>query len=49
MVQSGAPKCLWDLCLECETYIHSHTAHDIFSLNGQVPKTIVCGETVDII
>ena len=48
MVQSGAPKYLWDHCLEREAYIRSHTAHDIFSLNGQVPGTIVSGETADI-
>ena len=29
-------------------YIRSHTALDIFSLNGQVPETIVSGETADI-
>jgi hypothetical protein len=48
MVRSGAPKCLWDHCLEREAYIRSNTAHDIFSLNGQVPETIVSGETADI-
>ena len=48
MVWSGAPKCLWDHCLECEAYIRSHTAHDICSLNGQVPETLVSGETADI-
>ena len=48
MVCSGAPKCLWDHCLECEAYICSHTTNDIFSLNGQVPETIVSGKTVDI-
>ena len=34
MVQSGALRCLWDHCLERESYICSHTALDIFSLNG---------------
>jgi hypothetical protein len=34
--------------LEREAYIRSNTAHDIFSLNGQVPETIVSGETADI-
>jgi hypothetical protein len=34
--------------LERESYIRSHTALDIFSLNGQVPETIVSGETADI-
>ena len=48
MVRSGAPKHLWDHCLEREEYIRSHTANDIFSLNGQVPETVVSGETADI-
>ena len=48
MVRSSAPRCLWDHCLERESYIRSHTALDIFSLNGQVPETIVSGETADI-
>ncbi|KAI2504427.1 Reverse transcriptase (RNA-dependent DNA polymerase) [Fragilaria crotonensis] len=48
MVKSGAPKRLWDDCLEREAYIRSHTAHDIYRLNGQVPETVVSGETADI-
>ena len=48
MVRSGAPKRLWDDCLEREAYVRSHTAHDIYRLNGQVPETLVSGETVDI-
>ena len=43
MVQSSAPRCLWDHCLDRESYIRSHTALDIFSLNGQVPETIISG------
>ncbi|KAI2490354.1 Reverse transcriptase (RNA-dependent DNA polymerase) [Fragilaria crotonensis] len=48
MVRSGAPKRLWDDCLEREAYVRSMTAHDIYKLNGQVPETIVSGETADI-
>jgi hypothetical protein len=49
MVRSGAPKRLWDDCLEREAYIRSLTAHDdIYKLNGQVPETIVRCETADI-
>ena len=48
MVRSGAPKRLWDDCIEREAYIRSHTAHNIFSLKGQVPETVVSGETADI-
>ena len=48
MVRSGAPKRLWDDCLEREAYIRSLTAHDIYKLNGEVPETLVSGETADI-
>lgn len=48
MAKSGAPKQLWDDCAEREAYIRSNTTHDIYSLNGQVPVTIVSGETADI-
>jgi hypothetical protein len=48
MVRSGAPKRLWDDCLEREAYVRSMTAHDIYKLNEQVPETIVSGETADI-
>ncbi|KAI2496194.1 Reverse transcriptase (RNA-dependent DNA polymerase) [Fragilaria crotonensis] len=48
MVRSGAPKRLWDDCLEREAYVRSFTAHDIYRLNGQVPETLVSGETADI-
>ena len=48
MVQSKAPKRFWDDCLEREAYVRSLTAHDIYKLNGQVPETIVSGETADI-
>ena len=48
MVRSRAPKRLWDDCLEREAYIRSLTAHEIYRLDGQVPETIVSGETADI-
>lgn len=48
MVRSRAPKRLWDDCLEREAYVRSFTAHNIYRLNGQVPETIVSGETADI-
>ena len=34
--------------MERESYICSHTALDIFSLNGQVLETIISSETADI-
>jgi hypothetical protein len=48
MVRSKAPKRLWDHCLELEAAIRSHTAHQIYQLNGEVPETIMSGETADI-
>jgi hypothetical protein len=48
MVRSRAPKRLWDNCLEREAYVRSLTAHDIYRLDGQVPETLVSGETADI-
>ncbi|KAI2488761.1 hypothetical protein MHU86_25815 [Fragilaria crotonensis] len=48
MVRSVAPKRLWDDCLEREAYVRSLTSHDIYKLDGQVPETVVSGETADI-
>ena len=48
MVRSQAPKRLWDDCLEREAYVHSLTALSIYGLSGQVPETIVSGETAGI-
>ena len=48
MVKTRTPKVLWDNCLEYESMIRSNTAHDIYELGGEVPETIVSGETSDI-
>ena len=48
MIKQRSPKKLWDDCLELEGYIRSNTAHDIFMLDGEVPETIMSGETSDI-
>jgi hypothetical protein len=32
---------LWDDCAEVEALICSHTSHDIYKLDGQVPKSLV--------
>ena len=48
MVRSKAPKPLWDDCLEYEAAIRSHTAHGVYELNGEVPETLMSGETADI-
>ena len=48
MVKSGAPRRLWDHCLELEALIRSNTALDIYELKGQVPETVMSRETSDI-
>jgi len=45
MIKSGLPKRLWDDWLVLESYIRSNTAHDIYMLSGEVPETIMSGET----
>ena len=48
MVRKRSPKVLWDDCLELESYVQSNMAHDIFELDGEVPETIMSGQTADI-
>ena len=48
MAKSSCLAKLWDNCLELEAYIRSHTALDKYELQGQVPKTIISGQTTDI-
>jgi hypothetical protein len=48
MVKSGSPKRLWNYCLELQSKIRSNIAHDITTLDGQTPQTLMTGETADI-
>ena len=48
MMKTQSPKVLWDYCLELRAMIRSHTASNVFSLQGEVPETMVSGETTDI-
>ena len=48
MKKSDCPAKLWDYCAELVAKIRCHTAHDIPTLNGQVPETVVTGNTADI-
>ena len=41
LIKSGTLKRLWKDCLELESYLRSNTAHGIYKLNGEVPKTIM--------
>ena len=48
MVRAEAPKKIWDDSLEYEAYVRSNTAHDIYTLQGEVPELVMSGETSDI-
>ena len=48
MMRSLLPAKLWDHCIELEALIRSHTALDIYELQGQVPETLLSGKTADI-
>ena len=48
MKKSACPARLWDYCADLQSNIRRHTARDIPTLNGQVPKTVVTGNTVYI-
>jgi hypothetical protein len=48
MLKTQTPKRLWDYCLELQAKIRSNTAHDITTLEGQTPETLMGGETADI-
>ena len=48
LLWSREPKYLWDDCLELEAYIRSNTVPEIYKLDGEVPETVMSGETSDI-
>ncbi len=48
LIKTGAPKYLWDHCIELEGLICSLTANDIYATGGEVPETIMEGGTADI-
>ena len=48
MLKSGSPKALWDHCIYLEALIRSHTALDIYGLEGKVYETVMSGQTGDI-
>ncbi len=48
MIKTGSPKCLWDHCFELEAYVRSCTSNDIYMTAGQVPETIMTGNTANI-
>ena len=48
MLRTGSPKRLWDHSLELKGAVRSHTCLDIYALDGQVPETVMMGQTNDI-
>ena len=48
LTRSDAPRRLWCFALEYKSYVRSHTAHDIYQLDGCVTEMVVLGETSDI-
>ena len=48
MIMSNSPKKLWNDCLELEMEIGSCTTKNVFEHKGEVPRTVMKGETVNI-
>ena len=48
LLQYSAPKCLRNDCLELNTYIRSNSAHDLYKLDKEAPKTVMSDEMLDI-
>jgi hypothetical protein len=48
MAMSTCLRQIWDHCIELEAMIWLHTVLDLFELQGQVPETIVSGQTANI-
>lgn len=48
MRATNAPHVLWDHCIQLMSEIRSHTALDILHLQGEVPTTVLTGDTPDI-
>lgn len=48
IVRTSSPRNLWDHCLELRSFIRSNTAQDKYDLHGQVPETVMSGQTADI-
>jgi len=48
MAATNTPACLWDLCLVHTALIRQHTVSSIRELQGEVPATMMTGDTGDI-
>ena len=47
-IKSKSPRRLWDHAVELASIVRSHLALDIHQLHGEVPETIMMGQTADI-
>jgi hypothetical protein len=48
MVRLRSQRRLWEHCIELACLVQSHMALDLYNLQGQVPQTIMIGQTADI-
>ena len=48
MIRTGSPKQLWDHCIILQALIPSCTTNSMYMTAGQVPETIMTGDTADI-
>ena len=46
--KTDSPRKLWDYTVKLAALIRSHTAHDMWQLKGEVPETLILGNTADI-
>ena len=47
-MKTCSPRWLWDYTIKLASLIQSHTAHDMYQLKGEVPETILTGQTAVI-
>ena len=48
MIATRTPECLWDLSVVYAAHVHTFTYHNIPMLKGEVPHTVMTGDTADI-
>ena len=48
MIKSNSPKKLWDDHIELEMEIRSCTTNNVIELKGEVPRTVMKGETANL-
>ena len=48
MIRTKSPRRLWDHSIELACLVRSHMALDLIKLKGEVPETIMMGQTADI-